>query len=69
MKRRDFVRHSAVAATGMGVVSRTDLLHGMLLPSTLGRGIEQDRDSLAAAALNAAIATTARGERSTRAAS
>ncbi len=54
MKRRDFVRHSAVAATGMGVVSRTDLLHGMLLPSTLGRGIEQDRDSLAAAALNAA---------------
>jgi len=38
----------------MGVVSRTDLLHGMLLPSTLGRGIEQDRDSLAAAALNAA---------------
>ena len=54
MKRRDFVRHGAVAAAGMGVVGNTNLLHGVLVPTTIGRGIAQDRDSLAAAALNAA---------------
>ncbi|MDA0329471.1 MAG: TldD/PmbA family protein [Gemmatimonadetes bacterium] len=54
MKRREFVRHSAVGAAGMGLVGNADLLHGILVPSTLGRGISQDRDALAAAALNAA---------------
>jgi TldD protein len=54
MKRRDFVRHGAVAAAGLGVVGNPNLLHGILVPTTIGRGIAQDRDSLAAAALNAA---------------
>jgi len=59
MKRREFVRHSAVAAAGIGVAGNTDMVHGVLVPSTIGRGIDQDRDSLAAAALNAAQAAGA----------
>ena len=54
MKRRDFVRHGALAAAGLGVAGNSNLLHGVLVPSTIGRGIAQDRDSLASAALNAA---------------
>lgn len=55
MKRRDFVRHSAVAAAaGAGLGANADLLHGILVPSTVGRGIEQDRDALGAMALDAA---------------
>jgi TldD protein len=54
MKRREFVRHGAVAAAGLGIAGNTNLAHGILVPSTIGRGIDQDRDSLAMAALNAA---------------
>jgi TldD protein len=54
MKRREFVRHGAVAAAGLGIAGNTNLAHGILVPSTIGRGIAQDRDALASAALNAA---------------
>lgn len=54
MKRRDFVRHSAAAAAGFGLAGNSNLLHGILVPSTVGRGIQDDRDALAAAALEAA---------------
>ena len=54
MKRREFVQHSAAAAAGIGLAGNSNLLHGILVPSTVGRGIQQDRDALAAAALNAA---------------
>jgi TldD protein len=59
MKRREFVRHSAVAAAGLGVVGNSSFPHGILTPTTLGRGISQDRDDLGAAALNAARAAGA----------
>lgn len=54
MRRRDFVKHSAAAAAGLGIAGNSNLLHGILVPSTIGRGIAQDRDALASAALNAA---------------
>ena len=54
MKRRDFVRHSTLAAAGLGVAGNSNLLHGVMVPTTIGRGIDQDRDALADAALNAA---------------
>jgi TldD protein len=54
MKRREFVRHSAVAAAGLGVAGHSNLLHGILVPTTVGRGYDQDRDALASAALEAA---------------
>ena len=54
MKRREFVRHGAVAAAGLGIAGNTNLAHGILVPTTVGRGIAQDRDALASAALNAA---------------
>jgi len=54
MKRREFVRHGVVATAGLGIAGNTNLAHGILVPTTIGRGIEQDRDSLAMAALNAA---------------
>jgi len=59
MKRRDFVRNSTLAAAGLGIAGNGNLLHGMLVPTTIGRGIDQDRDSLAATALNAAQAAGA----------
>jgi TldD protein len=54
MKRRTFVRHGAVAAAGLGIAGNTNLAHGILTPTTIGRGIAQDRDALGAAALEAA---------------
>jgi len=54
MKRREFVRHSALAAAGLGVAGNGNLLHGILVPRTIGRGFDQDRDALASAALDAA---------------
>jgi TldD protein len=54
MKRREFVRHSAVAAAALGLVGNTDLRHGVLSTSTFGAGIAQDREAVAMAALNAA---------------
>ncbi len=54
MKRREFVRYSAAAAAGLGFTGHSKLLYGALAPTTLGRGIDQDRDALGAAALNAA---------------
>ena len=54
MKRRDFVRHGAMTAAGLGLVGRVDALHGIVAPTTLGRGIAQDRDALGALALEAA---------------
>jgi TldD protein len=54
MKRREFVRHSAVAAAGLGLVGNSDLRHGVLSTSTFGAGIAQDREAMAMAALNAA---------------
>jgi TldD protein len=54
MKRREFVRHGALAAAGLGVAGHSNLLHGVLVPTTVGRGFDQDRDALASAALNAA---------------
>jgi TldD protein len=54
MKRRDFVRHSALTAAGLGIAGNSNLLHGILVPTTLGLGITQDRDALGAVALNAA---------------
>jgi len=59
MKRREFVRHGAVAAAGLGVAGNSNLLHGVLMPTTIGRGIAQDRDALGSAALNAAQAAGA----------
>ena len=59
MKRRDFVRHGTFAAAGLGVAGNSNLLHGVIVPTTMGRGIDQDRDSLASAALNAAQAAGA----------
>ena len=52
MKRREFVRHSALAAAGLGVAGNSNFAHGILTPTTIGRGIAQDRDALGAAALN-----------------
>ena len=54
MKRREFVRHSAVAAAGLGLVGNSDIRHGVLSTSTFGAGIAQDREAMAMAALNAA---------------
>ena len=54
MKRREFVRHGALAAAGLGVAGHSNLLQGVLVPTTVGRGFDQDRDALASAALNAA---------------
>ena len=54
MKRREFVRHSAVAAAGLGLVGNSDLKHGVLSTSTFGAGIAPDREAMAMAALNAA---------------
>jgi TldD protein len=54
MRRRDFLRQGAVAAAGVGLLGHPDRLHGILLPSTLGRGFEQDRRALAMVALDAA---------------
>ncbi len=54
MKRREFVRYGTAAGVGLGLVGRPDALHGILTPTVIGRGIEQDRDALAAAALEAA---------------
>lgn len=54
MKRREFVRHSAVAAAGLGLVGNSDLRHGVLSTSTFGAGIAQDREAMAMAALNSA---------------
>ena len=59
MKRREFVRHSALAAAGLGVAGNSNFAHGILTPTTIGRGIAQDRDALGAAALNAAQAAGA----------
>ena len=52
MKRREFVQHSAAAAAGIGLAGNGNLLHGILVPSTVGRGIQDDRDALAATALD-----------------
>jgi TldD protein len=41
-------------AAGIGVAGPERLFGGILVPSTLGRGVEQDRDSLASVALEAA---------------
>jgi TldD protein len=55
MKRRDFIRHTAVTAAGLTVFSRPELLHGVLSPVAHGP-IVQDaaRRDLAARALEAA---------------
>ena len=54
MKRREFVRASTLAAAGLGVAGNSNLVHGILTPTTIGRGISQDRDALAMTGLNAA---------------
>jgi TldD protein len=54
MKRRDFVRASTLAAASLGVAGNSNLVHGILTPTTIGRGMSQDRDALAMTGLNAA---------------
>jgi hypothetical protein len=55
MKRRDFIRHSAVAAAGLTVLPRPELLHGVLSPAAHGPVVQDAaRRELAARALEAA---------------
>ncbi|MEX2528506.1 MAG: TldD/PmbA family protein [Gemmatimonadota bacterium] len=54
MRRRDFVRTGATAAAGAGLLSHAGALHGILRPSTLGRGVDEDLRALAMTALDAA---------------
>jgi len=54
MKRRDFLRHSAVAAAGVSLLGHPDALHGIIRPVTFGPVPGADRRDLAMRALNAA---------------
>jgi TldD protein len=54
MKRREFVRHSALGAAGLGLVGDRGLMHGVLSSSSYGTSIAQDREAVAMAALNSA---------------
>ena len=55
MKRRDFLRHSAVAAAGLSVVGHPEALHGILSPAAYGPvAVRSDRRELAMRALEAA---------------
>jgi TldD protein len=55
MKRRDFLRHSAVTAAGLTVLGRPELLHGVLAPVAHGPVVQDaERRDLAARALEAA---------------
>ncbi len=55
MKRRDFIRHSAVAAAGLTVFPRPELLHGVLSPVAHGPVVQDAaRRELASRALEAA---------------
>jgi TldD protein len=53
MKRRDFLRHSAVAAAGLTAIGRPDTLHGSLSPVAYAPMVD-DRRELAMRALDAA---------------
>jgi TldD protein len=55
MKRRDFLRHSAVAAAGLSMVGHPDALHGIIRPVAFGPiAGSSDRRDLAMRALEAA---------------
>jgi TldD protein len=55
MKRRDFLRHTAVTAAGLTVFTRPELLHGVLSPVAHGPVVQDaQRRDLAARALEAA---------------
>src|SRR5690606_16947260 len=55
MKRRDFLRHSAVAAAGLPMLGRPELLHGILSPVATGPVVQDAaRRDLAMRALEAA---------------
>ncbi|TVP59107.1 MAG: TldD/PmbA family protein [Gemmatimonadales bacterium] len=54
MRRRDFLRHSTVAAAGLSLIGRPEALHGILSPTALSPVLSDDRRDLAMRALNAA---------------
>jgi TldD protein len=54
MKRRDFLRHSALATAGLSVLGRPGSLHGILSPSAAGPVLEGDPRALAMRGLEAA---------------
>jgi len=54
MKRRDFLRAGAVTAVGAGLLGHPDRLHGILTPSVVGQGLQDDRRELAMRGLEAA---------------
>jgi TldD protein len=54
MKRREFLKHSAVAAAGLTIVGRPESLHGILTPSAFSPVVDGERRALAMRALNAA---------------
>jgi TldD protein len=54
VNRRDFLRHSSVAAAGVSLIGRPEVLHGILSPTAVDRALSDDRRDLAMRALNAA---------------
>jgi len=54
MRRREFLKHSAVAAAGLGVMGRPEALHGILNPLALAPVVDGERRALAMRALDAA---------------
>ncbi|TVR50994.1 MAG: TldD/PmbA family protein [Gemmatimonadales bacterium] len=54
MKRREFLKHTAVAAAGLTIVGRPESLHGILTPSAFSPVVDEERRALAMRALNAA---------------
>ncbi|TVP56557.1 MAG: TldD/PmbA family protein [Gemmatimonadales bacterium] len=54
MKRRDFLRSSAVAAAGISLVGHPQLLHGILTPRAVGPIVDSERRELAMLALEVA---------------
>jgi TldD protein len=54
MRRRDFLRHSAIAAAGMSVIGRPEALHGILSPVAHGPVPGDERRELAMRGLDAA---------------
>jgi len=54
MRRREFLKHSAVATAGLGLVGRPGSLHGILSPLALGPVVDGERRALAMRALDAA---------------
>ncbi len=54
MRRRDFIRTTAVTAAGLSVIGHPESLHGILSPTAYAPVVDQDRRALAMRALDAA---------------